>query len=83
MTRLSIEREDPATLMEAFAITPLDDFRLTKAYTKPSIVTVAQTSGPEPMETDAIESTSSRRRATPFNADARTGHQMVCLLVES
>ena len=53
-TRLSLERAEPATLEEAFAIALREDFRVTKAYAKLSVVTVAQPSGPEPMEIDVI-----------------------------
>ena len=53
-TRLSLERADPATLEEAIAIALREDFRVTKAYAKLSVVTVAQPSGPEPMEIDVI-----------------------------
>ena len=63
-TRLSLERAEPATLEEAFAIALREDFRVTKAYTKPSVVTAVRSAGPEPMEIDAIESSGDRRRAT-------------------
>ena len=46
-TRLSLERAEPATLEEAFAIALHEDFRITKAYTKPSVVTAVRPSGPE------------------------------------
>ena len=48
-TRLSLERAEPATLEEAFSIALREDVRVTKAYTKPSVVTVVRPSGPEPM----------------------------------
>uniref|UniRef100_A0AAV1TJW4 Retrotransposon gag domain-containing protein n=1 Tax=Peronospora matthiolae TaxID=2874970 RepID=A0AAV1TJW4_9STRA len=38
-TRLSLERAEPATLEEAFAITLRDDLRVPKVYTKASVVT--------------------------------------------
>ena len=78
LTRLSLERAEPATLEEAFAIAPGEDFRVTMAYTKPSVVTVVRPSGPEPMEIDVIESSGDQRRVTPYRGDARTGRQMVC-----
>ena len=77
-TRLSLERAEPATLEEAFAIALREDFRVTKAYTKPSVVTIARPSSPEPMEIDVIESSGDRRRLAYNKGDARTGHQMVC-----
>ena len=77
-TRLSLERADPATLEEAFAIALREDFRVTKANTKPSVVTFARPPGPEPMEIDVIESSGDRRRLAYNKGDARTGHQMVC-----
>ena len=39
--RLSLERAESATLEEAFSIALREDFRVTKANTKPSIVTFA------------------------------------------
>ena len=39
--RLSLERLELATMKEAFSIALPEDFRVTKAYTKPTIVTVA------------------------------------------
>ena len=77
-TRLALERAEPATLEDAFSIALRDDFRVTKAYTKPSVVTVARPSGPEPMEIDVIESSGDRRRVTTYKGDARIGRQMVC-----
>ena len=38
-TRLSLERSKPALLEEKFSFTLREDFRVTKAYTKPTIVT--------------------------------------------
>ena len=49
-TRLSLERAEPATLEEAFSITLREDFRVTKAYTKPTVVIVARSPGPKPMK---------------------------------
>ena len=77
-TRLSLERAEPATLEEAFAIALREDFRVTKAYTKPSVVTAVRSSGPEPMEIDAIESSGDRRRTTFSKGDVRSGRQMIC-----
>ena len=77
-TRLPLERAEPATLEEAFSIALREDFRITKAYTKPSIVTVARYSVAEFMEIDVIESSGDRRRAVQYKGDARTGRQMVC-----
>ena len=77
-TRSSLERAEPAALEEAFTIALREDFRVTKAYTKPSVVTVVRPSGPEPMEIDVIESSGDRRRVSPYKGDAQTGRQMVC-----
>ena len=77
-TRLSLERAEPAALEEAFAIALRENFRVTKAYTKPPVVTVSRPSGPEPIEIDVIESSSDRRRVAYYKGDARTGYQMVC-----
>ena len=77
-TRLSLERAEPATLEEAFAIALREDFRVTKAYAKPSVVSVPRPSGPEPMEIDVIESSGDRRRVFHHKGDARNGRQMVC-----
>jgi hypothetical protein len=77
-TRLSLERAEPATLEEAFAIALREDFRVTKAYTKSSVVTAVRSAGPEPMEIDAIESSGDRRRATAYKGDVRGGRQMIC-----
>ena len=76
-THLSLERAEPATLEEAFAIALREDFRVTKAYTKPSVVTVARPSGPELMENDVIELSGDRRRVAYFKGDARIGRQIV------
>ena len=76
--RLSLERAEPATLEEAFAIALREDFRVTKAYAKPSVVSVPRPSGPEPMEIDVIESSGDRRRVFHHRGDARTGRPMVC-----
>ena len=40
-TRLSLERAEPATLEKAFSIALRENFRVTQAYTKPTIVNVA------------------------------------------
>lgn len=45
-----------AKLEKAFLIVLREDFQVIKAYLKPSIVSVARPSGPEPMEIDVIES---------------------------
>uniref|UniRef100_A0AAV1T373 CCHC-type domain-containing protein n=1 Tax=Peronospora matthiolae TaxID=2874970 RepID=A0AAV1T373_9STRA len=77
-TRLSLERAEPATLEEAFAIALREDFRVTKAYTKPSVVTAVKSAGPAPMEIYAIDSSGDRRRATFYKGDVRSGRQMIC-----
>ena len=71
-TRLLLERAEPATLEETFSIALREDFRITKAYTKPTVVTVARSPGPEPMEIDVIESSGDRRRVTPHKSDVRS-----------
>ena len=43
---LSLERSKPATLETACSIALREDFRVTKAYTKPTIVIVARYPGP-------------------------------------
>ena len=63
-TRLSLERAEPATLEESFSIALCKDLKVNKAYTKPTIVTVVRSPGPEPKEIDVIESSGDRRRAT-------------------
>ena len=60
-THLSIERAKPATLEEVFSIALREDFKVTKAYTKPTIVTVARSPGPKTMEIDVVESSDVRR----------------------
>uniref|UniRef100_M4C3V5 CCHC-type domain-containing protein n=1 Tax=Hyaloperonospora arabidopsidis (strain Emoy2) TaxID=559515 RepID=M4C3V5_HYAAE len=77
-TRLSLERAEPAILEEAFAIALRGLFRVTKAYTKPSVVTVSRPPGTEPMEIDVIELSGDRRCVAYYKSDARTRHQMVC-----
>ena len=64
--------------METLSIALREDFRATKDYTKPTIVTVARSPGSEPMEIDAIKSSGDRRRATQHKSDVRTGRLMVC-----
>uniref|UniRef100_A0AAV1TPH8 Retrotransposon gag domain-containing protein n=1 Tax=Peronospora matthiolae TaxID=2874970 RepID=A0AAV1TPH8_9STRA len=54
-TRLSLERAKPATLKKAFATALREDFRITKACTKPSVVAAVKSTGSKPMEIDAIE----------------------------
>ena len=78
-TRPSLKRAKSSTLEEAFSIALREDIKVTKAYTKPSIVTVSWSSSPEPMEIDVIASSffGDRRRATPNKSDVRTGYQMV------
>ena len=39
---------------EAFSVAFREDFRITKVYIKPSIVTVVQPSGPGPIDIDVI-----------------------------
>ena len=46
-TRLFLEREEPAILEEAFSIALREDSRVTKVYTKHTIVTVFQSPGPD------------------------------------
>ncbi|CAH0486067.1 unnamed protein product [Peronospora farinosa] len=65
-------------LTNAYAIALREDFRVTKAYAKPSVVTVPRPSNPEPMEVDVIESSGDRRRVIFQKDDACTGRQMVC-----
>ena len=48
-TRLFLEREEPAILEEAFSIAFRENSRVTKVYTKHTIVNVSQSPGPEPM----------------------------------
>uniref|UniRef100_A0AAV1UI87 Uncharacterized protein n=1 Tax=Peronospora matthiolae TaxID=2874970 RepID=A0AAV1UI87_9STRA len=76
-TCLSLERAEPATLEEAFAIAFREDFRVTKAYNKPSSVTDVKSAGLKHMEIDAIESSSDRRRATFYKGDVRSGRQLI------
>ncbi|CAI5708167.1 unnamed protein product [Peronospora effusa] len=76
---LSLEGAEPATLDETVDIKALrEEFRVTKAYAKPSVVTVPQPSRPEPMEVDVIESSGDRQRVIPPKSDSRTGRQMFC-----
>ena len=77
-TRLSVERAEPATLEEAFAIALREVFRVTNAYAKPSVVTAVRSAGPKPMEIDLIESSGDRRRATSYKGDVCSGCQMIC-----
>uniref|UniRef100_A0AAV1V446 Retrotransposon gag domain-containing protein n=1 Tax=Peronospora matthiolae TaxID=2874970 RepID=A0AAV1V446_9STRA len=77
-TRLSLKRAEPATLTEAFAIALHEDFRVTKAYTKPSVVTAVRSAGPELMDVNVIESLGGRRRATSCKGDVRSGRQTIC-----
>ena len=76
-TRLSLERAEPATLEKEFLIALRENFRVSKAYIKPTIVTVARSPGSEPMEIDVIESLSDRRQATHHKSDVRTGRQVI------
>ena len=55
-TCLSSKRAEPATLEKEFLIALREDFRVSKAYIKPTIVTVARSPGSESMEMDVIES---------------------------
>ena len=55
-TRLSLERANSDTLEAACLISLREDFRVTKIYAKPTIVTVGRCPGLEPMESDIIES---------------------------
>ena len=45
-TRLTLERAGTVTLNEAFTIALRGNFRVTKAYTKPSVVTLVRPSVP-------------------------------------
>ena len=49
-------RAELSTLKEAFSIAFREDYRVTNAHTKPTIVTVARSPGPEPIYIDVIES---------------------------
>ena len=69
LTLLSFERAEPATLERAFSIALREDFRVTKAYTKPTIVTVARSPGPKPMKIDVSESLGDRRHATTHKSN--------------
>uniref|UniRef100_A0AAV1URR2 CCHC-type domain-containing protein n=1 Tax=Peronospora matthiolae TaxID=2874970 RepID=A0AAV1URR2_9STRA len=75
--RLSLERAEPATLEGAFVIALHEDCRVTKAYTKPSVVTAVKSAGPEAIEIDAIESSGDRQRVTPYKGDVHSGRQMI------
>ena len=59
-TRLSLERTDPAILEESFSIALREYFSVTKAYTKPTVITVARSPSPEPMKIDVIKSSGDR-----------------------
>uniref|UniRef100_A0AAV1UPR1 Retrotransposon gag domain-containing protein n=1 Tax=Peronospora matthiolae TaxID=2874970 RepID=A0AAV1UPR1_9STRA len=59
-TRLSLERAEPATSEKSFAIALREDLRVTKAYTKPSVLAAVRSAGPEPICIDAIESSGDR-----------------------
>ena len=77
-TRLLLKRADTATLEEAISIALREDFRVAKAYTKPTVVTVARSPGPEPIKINVIESSGDRRRRSHHKSDVRFGRQMVC-----
>ena len=77
-TCLFLELKEPVILEEAFSIALREDFRVTKVYTKHTIVNVSQSPGPEPMEIDVIESSGDRRRATHHKRDVRFGKKLVC-----
>ena len=46
-TRLFLEHAEPAALEDAFSVALRDNFRVTKAYTKPSIITFVRPFGSE------------------------------------
>ena len=71
---LSYERAEPAKLEKTFSIFIRGDYRVIKSYTKPTIFTVAQYPGPEPMEIDV----GSRQRATTHASDVFSERLMVC-----
>uniref|UniRef100_A0AAV1V9Z1 Uncharacterized protein n=1 Tax=Peronospora matthiolae TaxID=2874970 RepID=A0AAV1V9Z1_9STRA len=81
--RLSLERAEPATFKEAFAIVLRDDLRVIKAYTKSSTVTAVRSAGPESMEIDVFESSVDRRRDTSYQSNVCSGCQMICFRYES
>ena len=76
--RLSFERSKIATLKEAFLIAFHEDFRVIKAYTKPTIVTFIRSSGPKSIEIDVIKSLSHRGRATIHKSIVRARRQIIC-----
>ena len=82
-TRLSFECAERVTFEEALLIALREDFRVTKTYTKASIVTVVRPSDTEPMEIDVIESSGDRRCATPPRAMFAPGEKWFAFVVES
>ena len=82
-TRLSLECAERATVEEALSIALREDYKVTKAYTKLTIVTGARSPGPEPMETDVIESSGDRRRGTPQKAMFAPDVKWFAFVVES
>ena len=74
-TRLFLEHAEPAALEDAFSVALRDNFRVTKAYTKPSIITFVRPFGSDPMEIDVMESWGDRRRATPHKSDVCAGQK--------
>ncbi|KAE9276736.1 hypothetical protein PF008_g29021 [Phytophthora fragariae] len=63
MTRYCLTRAEPATLEEAFALALREDYVVTSSYARQMPAEVPS-SGPEPMEIDAVEASQRQQRSS-------------------
>ncbi|KAI9994074.1 hypothetical protein PInf_016637 [Phytophthora infestans] len=77
MTRYCLTRAEPSSLEEAFALAIREDYMVAASYAA-AIPAEARESTPEPMEIDAINASSNRRRGSYRGSAGRSNRPLIC-----
>ncbi|KAI9980078.1 hypothetical protein PInf_026851 [Phytophthora infestans] len=77
MTRYCLTRAEPSSLEEAFALAIREDYMVAASYAA-AIPTEARESTPEPMDIDAINASSNRRRGSYRGSAGRNNRSLIC-----
>ncbi|KAI9981463.1 hypothetical protein PInf_009215 [Phytophthora infestans] len=77
MTRYCLTRAEPSSLEETFALAIREDYMVAASYAA-AIPAEARESTPEPMEIDAINASSNRRRGSYRGSSGRSNRSLIC-----
>ncbi|KAI9996361.1 hypothetical protein PInf_013787 [Phytophthora infestans] len=77
MTRYCLTRAEPSSLEEAFALAIREDYMVAASYAA-AIPAEARKTTPEPMEIDAINASSNRRRGSYRGSAGRSNRSLIC-----